>query len=93
MTLIGVSGIRRSISVAFWPMFWARAWQAMCSVTPPPSGSSPGASPSLRAISTMYSATSNVASDNFLTAGSSGTISGHSNLSISAQDGTSATMS
>ena len=37
-------------------MFWARAWQAMCSVTPPSSGSRPGASPSLRAMSTMYSA-------------------------------------
>ena len=42
------SGMRRSISAAFCPTFCARAWQAMCSATPPESGFRPGARPSRR---------------------------------------------
>ena len=93
MTETLVSGSSRSISAAFCPIFWARAWQARWTVTPPSSGVIPGASPSLRAMSTRYSLTSKVAAASFLTAASSGKISGHSNLNINAQDGTSATMS
>jgi len=44
-------------------------------------------------MSTTYSATWKVASESRFTAGSSGMISGHSNFSISAQDGTRAIMS
>ena len=45
------------------PMFWARAWQARCTLTPPSSGSRPGARPSFLAMSTTYSAMSKVACD------------------------------
>jgi hypothetical protein len=44
-------------------------------------------------MSTTYSAESKVALASVFTASSPGRISGHSNFSISAQDGTSATMS
>jgi hypothetical protein len=44
-------------------------------------------------MSTTYSETSKVALDSFFTAASPGRIKGHSNLSISAHDGTSAMMS
>ncbi len=71
-------------------MFWAREWQAMCTAMPPSIGVRPGARPSLRAMSTTYSLMSNVARDSAITSGSSGRISGHSNFSISAQEGTSA---
>ena len=47
ITSTSASGISRSISAAFWPMFCARAWQARCSATPPSSGFRPGARPSL----------------------------------------------
>jgi hypothetical protein len=93
ITSIGVSGIRRSISAPFGPMFCARAWQARWMATPPASGCSPSARPCFFAISTTYSATSYVASDKRFTSAFSGSISGHSNFSISAQEGTSATMS
>ena len=58
------SGIRRSISAAFWPMFWARAWQAICSVTPPSTRLQARARrPSRLAMSTTYSLMSKVASE------------------------------
>jgi hypothetical protein len=85
--------MRRSISAALAPMFCARAWQARCKVMPPSIVLRPGARPCRFEMSITYSAMSKVARDSFLTLGSSGTISGHSNFSISAQDGTSATMS
>ena len=93
MTATRVLGIRRSISAALAPMFWARAWQARCTLTPPSTGSRPGARPSFLAMSTTYSRESKVACDSRSTAGSLGRISGHSNFSISAQDGVSATTS
>ncbi|HWI26997.1 MAG TPA: hypothetical protein VN668_08490 [Stellaceae bacterium] len=93
MTARSGSGRRRSISAALAPMFCARAWQARCKLTPPESFSSPGASPSFLAMSTMYSLMSKVACARRFTPTSSGRISGHSNFSISAQDGTSATTS
>ena len=54
-------GIRRSISAAFGPMFWARAWQARCTVTPSGSGFRPCGRPSFFAMSTTYSSMSKVA--------------------------------
>ena len=44
---LGVRAAACSISVAFWPMFWARAWQAMWTVTPPASGFMPAGQPLL----------------------------------------------
>ena len=40
MTSIFVCGIRRRSSAAFCPMFWARAWHAIWTVTGPESGDS-----------------------------------------------------
>jgi hypothetical protein len=53
----------------------------------------PGARPCFLAMSTTYSERSKVAFDSRSIAGSFGRISGHSNFSMSAQDGVSATMS
>ena len=59
-------------------------------VTPPSSGCRPGARPPSWRCRRRIRQMSNVACDSRSTAGSSGRISGHSNFSISAQDGVSA---
>ncbi len=57
ITLTSAFGTRRNISAAFCPMFWARAWQAMCTVINSGISAMPGARPSFFAISTTYSLT------------------------------------
>ena len=57
-----VSGISRSISADLAPMFWARAWQAWCRVTPPSTGAAgPARGRGPWRASTTYSQMSRVA--------------------------------
>ncbi len=66
-------------------MFWARAWQAWCTTTPPATGFSPGTRPWALDSSTTYSEMSRVATESRFTPSFSGRISGHSNFIISPQ--------
>ena len=89
----GRSGMRRSISAALGPMFCARAWQARWTVTPSGSGCKPvGQALLLRDHHDIFVDVEGRPASRF-TSAFSGTISGHSNLSISAQDAVSVTMS
>ena len=88
------SGISRSISAAFWPMFCARAWQAMCTRRRRRERLQAGRQAFLPGdVDDVFADVEGRVGQASAPSRSSGRISGHSNFSISAQDGTSATTS
>ena len=83
-----------SISAAFGPIFWARAWQARCTVTPSGNGDRPSGKPVfLGHVDHIFVDVEDVVGDAVSRLHCPGTISAHSNFSIRPQEAVSATMS